>query len=122
MTILSKTGRIVMVREPISGRFGMPRLLAALASNSLKVKWDGMSEISVITFNRKKTIAKLIHIDQFGCDVTQRVLNKGKFKIMLESNLIPKDLSRSELERLLMDGTVEGEFQNALAEKILKSS
>ena len=45
MSFLSSTGRIVLIKEPISGRFGMPRLLAKLASNSLKVNWDGEEEL-----------------------------------------------------------------------------
>ena len=59
MSFLSSTERIVFIKEPISGRFGMPRLLAKLASNSLKVNWDGEEEITIITFNKRRSIAKM---------------------------------------------------------------
>lgn len=42
MSILSGTGKIYMVREPVCGRFGMHRLLAMISSNSLGVKWNGL--------------------------------------------------------------------------------
>ncbi|SFS40607.1 hypothetical protein SAMN02910357_00581 [Succinivibrio dextrinosolvens] len=60
MSILSSTGKIVLIKEPVSGRFGMPRLMAKLASNSLKDNWDGESEITIITFNGKRSIAKVL--------------------------------------------------------------
>ena len=37
MALLSTTGKIFLVLEPISGRFGIPRLLAKLSSNSLNI-------------------------------------------------------------------------------------
>ena len=42
MSILSGTGKIYMVREPVCGRFGMHRLLDMISSNSLGVKWNGL--------------------------------------------------------------------------------
>ena len=60
MSILSGTGRIYMVREPVCGRFGMLRLLAMISSNSLGVKWNGIDEITVVTFNKRKTICKIL--------------------------------------------------------------
>lgn len=32
MSILSATGKIIMVQEPVSGRFGLQKLLAKLSS------------------------------------------------------------------------------------------
>ena len=60
MSILSGTGRIYMVREPVCGRFGMHRLLAMISSNSLGVKWNGIDEITVVPFNKRKKICKLL--------------------------------------------------------------
>ena len=60
MSILSGTGRIVLVREPVSGRFGLPRLLAKVSANAFRTNWHGTEEISVIVFNRKMTIAKIL--------------------------------------------------------------
>ena len=64
MSILSGTGKIYMVREPVCGRFGIHRLLAMLSSNSLNVHWNGIDEVTIVTFNKRKTICKILHIDQ----------------------------------------------------------
>ena len=53
MSILSSTGKIVMVKEPVCGRFGIHRLMAMLTSNSLKISWNGIDEITVVTFNKR---------------------------------------------------------------------
>ena len=106
MSILSSTGRISLVREPVSGRFGLPRLLAKVSANAYKTNWNGCEEISVVTFNKRRSIAKIIHIDKYGVDLTSRQLNHGTFRIMLEEGLLPKSLKREELEILLQGGTL----------------
>ena len=75
MSILSGTGKIYMVREPVCGRFGIHRLLAMLSSNSLNVHWNGIDEVTIVTFNKRKTICKILHIDPYGVDCTSRILN-----------------------------------------------
>jgi len=105
MSILSGTGRIYMVREPVCGRFGIHRLLAMISSNSLGIKWNGTDEISVVTFNKRKTICKVLHIDTCGVDCTTRILNTGRFQVMLDKDQLPIHLTRDELETLLMEGT-----------------
>lgn len=122
MSFLSSTGKIVLIKEPISGRFGMPRLMAKLASNSLRVNWDGESEITIITLNRKRSIAKVLHVDNVGTDLTTRVLNHGLFKVLLdeEGQHLPQRITREALERLFVDGTLEGEYQNPLSAQLLK--
>lgn len=101
MSILSGTGRIVLVREPVCGRFGLPRLLAKVSANAYHTNWRGIEEISVVVFNRKLTIAKILHVDRYGVDLTSRQLNHGRFKVMLEEGLLPKNLGRAELESML---------------------
>ena len=113
MSLLPKTGKIYLVREPVCGRFGLPRMIAKLSSNDFKVGWNGTDEITVVTFNRKCTTCKIVHMDATGADLTSRVLYHGKFKIMLEQGLIPRTMSRADLERLIVDGTLEGEYQHA---------
>lgn len=60
MSILSGTGKIYMVREPVCGRFGIHRLLAMLSSNSLNVHWNGIDEVTIVTFNKRKTICNRV--------------------------------------------------------------
>ncbi|MGN0903354.1 MAG: hypothetical protein ACI4M9_08705 [Succinivibrio sp.] len=109
MAILSETGKIVMVRHPVCGRFGIPRLLSMLSSRQLDVCWDGVEEISIVLFNARRTMCKILHVDRFGVDVTNRILNTGRFKVYLEeleNEAVPVILRRSELETLLREGTL----------------
>ena len=39
MSILSQSGKIILVREPVCGRFGIHRLIAQLTSGALNVSW-----------------------------------------------------------------------------------
>ena len=114
MSILSATGKIIMVQEPVSGRFGLQKLLAKLSSNAYGVNWNGSDEISLVTFNKKRTICKILHVDDTGVDCTTRILNHGNFKVLLDEGLIPRRLTREALERLIIDGTLEGEYQNEI--------
>ena len=121
MSILSATGRIVMVLSPINGRWGMHKLMAKLSTNEFGINWDPTKEITLVTFNRKRTLCKVLHVDQTGVDCTSRILNQGRFKIMLDENLVPRSLNREQLERLLTDGTISGEYQHAVSKFLLES-
>ena len=106
MSILSQSGKIILVREPVCGRFGIHRLIAQLTSGALNVSWDGKSEITMVTFNKKRTLCKILHIDDYGVDCTTRILNTGRFQVILDDckKLIPIHLTRNELEELLTHG------------------
>ena len=80
MSILSQSGKIILVREPVCGRFGIHRLIAQFTSGALNVSWDGKSEITMVTFNKKRTLCKILHIDDYGVDCTTRILNTGRFQ------------------------------------------
>ena len=121
MSILSATGKIIMVQEPVSGRFGLQKLLAKLSSNAYDVNWNGSDEISLVTFNKKRTICKILHVDDTGVDCTTRILNHGNFKVLLDEGLIPRRLTREALERLIIDGTLEGEYQNEISKQLLEN-
>ena len=121
MSILSATGKIIMVQEPVSGRFGLQKLLAKLSSNAYGVNWKGSDEISLVTFNKKRTICKILHVDDTGVDCTTRILNHGNFKVLLDEGLIPRRLTREALERLIIDGTLEGEYQNEISKQLLEN-
>ena len=105
MSILSSTGKIILVREPVCGRFGIHRLMAMLGSGALNVSWNGTEEISVITFNKRRTICKITHVDEWGVDCTTRILNTGVFQVMLEEGRLPVHLTREEHEGQLRNGT-----------------
>ena len=101
MGLIPSTGSVYLCREPVCGRFGIHRLLARLTTRELRVGWDGSAEITVVTFNRRRTICKILHVDAYGVDCTTRILNSGRFKVMLDEGSLPERLGREELEDLL---------------------
>lgn len=105
MSILSSTGKIYVIRTPVCGRFGIYRLLAKLTSGDFGVSWDGVSEITIVTFNKRRSMCNILHIDQYGTDKLIRKLNEGVYKIYLEEGLIHQRLSREALEEMLTYGT-----------------
>lgn len=98
---LPSTGRLVMCREPVCGRFGIHRLMAMLSTGGLKIGWNGTDEITVVTFNKRRTLCKILHADEWGVDCTTRILNTGTFKVMLDTDSLPESMSRATLEALL---------------------
>ena len=90
MSILSATGKIIMVQEPVSGRIGLQKLLAKLSRNAYGVNWNGSVELSLVTFNNKRTICKILHFDDTGVDGPTRILIHGNFKVLLDEGLIPR--------------------------------
>lgn len=108
MSLLSSTGRIYLVKEPVCGRWGMFRLQACLLSGAFRIKWDGNEEITLVTFNKSRKNCSIFHYDMCGMERTVRRLRKGTFKVILDAGRTPGELTREQLERLLCDGTVSG--------------
>lgn len=119
--LLSRTGKVLLLNEPVSGRFGLPRLFAKLCSHAADWGWNGEDEFTIVCFNKRHTICKILHVDETGVDCTSRILHQGTFKVFLDEGLIPRALTRYELERLLLDGTLEGPLQHGNVAKKLES-
>ena len=49
MSYFLPEGKILIARQPVSGRFGIPRLIANLSANAAKYDWDGVEAINVLT-------------------------------------------------------------------------
>lgn len=111
MSLLSSTGKIYMVKEPVCGRWGMYRLHDRLLSGAFKIHWDGQEEITLVTFNKSRKNCSIFHYDMCGMERTVRRLRKGTFQVILSLGMIPGQLTRKQLERLLCDGTVFGSLR-----------
>ena len=120
MSLLSSTGKIFLIKEPVCGRFGMHKLLAQLSSGVFKVGWDGQEEITIVTFNRRRTICSILHIDPCGVDRMTRMLNTGTFQVILDAGLLPERLTRRALELLLSNGSIHMPLRSEQAESYLK--
>ena len=64
MSYILPEGRIMILKQPISGRYGIPRLMAYITANSSRFGWDGVETISVITFNRFRTRLRIPNLIQ----------------------------------------------------------
>ena len=108
MSILPNDGRIIMVKEPVSGRFGIHKLLAHLTMNSYKTNWDGSESITLVTFNKNRTRMKIFSVDSYGITYSVRILNEGTFKVILDNEILPERINKDILENLMLYGTTSG--------------
>lgn len=108
MSLLSSTGKIYMIKEPVSGRWGIYRLRDCLFSGAFKINWNGKDEITLVTFNKSRKNCSIFHSDMCGMERTVRLLRKGTYHVILTAGLKPGELTREQLERLLCDGTISG--------------
>ena len=86
MSILSATGRIVMVLSPINGRWGMHKLMAKLSTNEFGINWDPTKEITLVTFNRKRTLCKLLKYEISYLRTLQMLLLRLKVITLMSSS------------------------------------
>ena len=112
MCNLFSSGTIYLILTPVNGNCGIPRLYGRLLTGELGVDVDSSSEIYVIfsTSNRKTLL--ILHVDNYGVDLTKRRLHRGKFRTLLRKPQQIQTLTRQELLRLVLDGTYAEEWQN----------
>ncbi|MBQ7606444.1 MAG: hypothetical protein IJU76_00430 [Desulfovibrionaceae bacterium] len=65
----------------------------------------------MFTTANRKTL-RILHIDNYGVDLTKRRLYKGKFQTLLAEPRTLLTVTRKELLRLVLDGTYAEEWQN----------
>ena len=74
----------------------------------------------IFSASNMKTLL-ILHIDNFGVDLTKRRLFGNKFKIIIENNNKAETLTREQLKRLVIDGTYEGEWHSRALEIQIKN-
>ena len=105
--LLPKHTRIIIINKPVNARLGIPGMMNLMFSNSLGLFWDGVEPITVVTFNLKQRICKILTVDDSGITCSSRVLRRGRFQYMLRHELMPTSIKRHELEALLQEGTIK---------------
>ena len=103
MNIDFSSGKITLVIVPLDLRYGFYRL-AQISAELLHIDVNKGQDY-VVFISKQRSIGKIIHIDTCGVDCTTRILNTGRFQVMLDEDQIPIHLTRDELETLLMEGT-----------------
>ena len=111
---LFSSGKIYLIRTAVSGRYGLQKLHGMVMSGILgvDVNPDNVEEMYFIFVTRNLKTLMIVHMDEAGVDFTKRILFHRKFKIMLEDQIDPIDLTRDQLKRLVLDGSYEGDWES----------
>lgn len=115
MNDLFSSGKIYLIKKPISGRYGLPKIMGNLLTGAFGEDIASADEeiYVVLTTKDRKTLI-IFHMDDLGYDLTKRRLFHGKFALILdnddESN--PVKITREELKRLVLDGTFAGDWHS----------
>ena len=123
MSDLFSSGKIYLFRKPISGRYGIPKLTAYLTSGILgiDVSVGDTEEIYALFTTKRQDTLFILHIDEFGVDLTKRRLHGKKFVGILSDSTSLQNLTREQLKRLVLDGTHEGSWQSASLKEIMSN-
>lgn len=108
ITLFSR-GRVLLVRTPIDGRFGINKLYCLLAGGALNIAFDPdeESEIWIVTVTRNRKRLRILHADELGMTLIIRMLwGSSKFMTVLDGGL-PKSLTASQLRFLILTGSYE---------------
>lgn len=108
------TGKIYLIRTPVRGNCGIPKLHGIVASGILGVEVDIASgeEMYFVFTTKRRNALLILHIDEAGIDVIKRILFGKGFKILLQDQSLPLTLTREQLRRLVLDGSYEGEWES----------
>lgn len=108
---LLRSGKIYLVKTPVKGNAGINLLFSLVVGGTLGISMTDQEEKYVIFFNKKRTRCRILHIDNAGVTLMIRRLFSKKFQVKLDSGS-NQVLTREQLRRLLLDGTVEGDWQS----------
>lgn len=114
------SGPVYLVRTPVSGNWGIPRLSALLSGGTLGIPApDAQGEVCVVFVTRSLTRLKILHVDDCGVSLTTRILWSRRFRVALSDSSAPLTITRGQLRRLILDGTYEGEWESRFLERRL---
>lgn len=111
-------GTIVLLDTPLPGYYGIHRFRALLESGNLGVSYHGAEELWICALNRMGNRLRIFHVDEFGYSLTTRILYTGSFVMALKEASAGKiTLTREQLRRLCIDGTLSGPYANPYVAK-----
>ena len=117
---LFASGKLYLIRRPVSGRVGIIRLWDMLCTGELGVDFNPVAkdEVWVLMVNRSRNRLRILHVDQFGYELIVRINYDGRFDVVFHENG-PEKITRIQLRRLVLDGTVEGEWRSIYIKNVL---
>lgn len=114
MADLFSSGEIYLIMTPVNGNCGIPSLYGRLLAGSFGINIEkALGEIYALFTTANHKMLLILHVDNYGVDLTKRRLFKGKFRTILENTENPISITREQLKRLVLDGTYIGEWDNA---------
>jgi len=109
MSALFAGGRILLLKAPVNGHWGINRLYERITSDMMGFKYDDASreELWVVFFNRRLTRMRIMHIQpDRGYSLIIRVIYSGRFRVILEGAAgKPVNITREQLQKLVDTGT-----------------
>ena len=119
---LFSSGDIYLVRSPVNGNCGIPSLYGRVLDGSLGIDViTELREVYVVFSTRNRLTLLILHVDQYGVDLTKRRIFKKKFRIMLEDSGSQLKITREQLKRLVLDGTYEAEWQDPVLQRQIEA-
>lgn len=116
ITEIFNTGKIYLIRTPVSGNSGIPKLYGLILGGTLGLDYNpatAYEECYFVFVSRNLKYLMILHLDDTGITLIKRVLFNRRFRIMLEDQAKPLNLTREQMKRLVLDGTYQGEWQSA---------
>ena len=113
MADLFSSGEIYLIMTPVNGNCGIPSLYGRLLDGSFGINIvESLAEIYALFTTANHKMLLILHVDNYGVDLTKRRLFSGKFRTILENAENPISITREQLKRLVLDGTYVGEWHN----------
>ncbi len=116
ITEIFNTGKIYLIRTPVSGNCGIPKLHGLILSGALGLDFNpatSMEECYFVFVTRNLKYLLILHLDDVGITLIKRVLFNRRFKIILSDDSKPLNLTREQIKRLVLDGTYQGDWYSA---------
>lgn len=113
------SGDIYLIKRPVPGNIGIHVLFNKAVSGDFGFKYDleHPREIWVVTLNKRRRRLSILHIDDWGYEQIVRYLfSNSPFSMFFENDADFVKLTRGQLRRLVIDGSVEGGFNNAFVQ------
>lgn len=113
------SGDIYLIKRPVPGNVGIHVLFNKAVSGDFGFKYDleRPREIWVVTLNKRRRRLSILHIDDWGYEQIIRYLfSNSPFSMFFENDADFVKLTRGQLRRLVIDGSVEGGFNNAFVQ------
>ncbi len=107
--------RLLILRKPVDGRWGLASLYNKVVAGTLGIKWDEREEITVAMFPKNHASMMVFHADDAGVDLLRRTLYGKRFSHILEKVENPQHaepVTYEELMELFSTGTIKRESLN----------